>query len=150
MCSPSRLEYGQFHQYSPPVGLTPELGYHPATIFSPVSALQMSDPKRAEFLTSLMDVDSRKEASSPVGRKEEGNTRVKDENKGDDGKSVNGSECVFVTYCWVVCVCSVGGFFREMLFKWHTSMALRFCHFYQMNVLKLIKKKENLFFYRCL
>ena len=83
--SSGRLEYSQFHQYSPPVGLTPDLGYHPAAIFSPLSALHMADPKRAEFLTSLMDHDGRKESHSPpLGRKDE----VKDEGgKDSDGKS---------------------------------------------------------------
>ena len=72
-----RLEYGQFHQYSPPIGLTPELGYHPAAVFSPVTALQMSEPKRAEFLTSLMDVEGRKDINSPA-KKDDSSDRHKD------------------------------------------------------------------------
>ena len=48
-----RLEYGQFPQYSPPVGLTPDLGYHPAHVF-PAAALHVAaEQKRNDFLAAM-------------------------------------------------------------------------------------------------
>lgn len=56
-------------------------------MFSPVTALQMAEPKRAEFLTNIMDVDNRKDINSPA--KKDDHDRVKDENKDSEMKSVN-------------------------------------------------------------
>ena len=48
-----RLEYGQFPQYSPPVGMTPDLGYHPAHVF-PAAALHVAaEQKRNDFLAAM-------------------------------------------------------------------------------------------------
>ena len=61
-----RLEYGQFPQYSPPVGMTPELGYHPAHVF-PAAALHVAaEQKRNDFLAAMNKQNlMQKESVSP-------------------------------------------------------------------------------------
>ncbi len=61
-----RMEYGQFPQYSPPVGMTPDLGYHPAAHVFPAAALHIhaaAEQKRNDLFNAMKQQQLQKETS---------------------------------------------------------------------------------------
>ena len=59
------MEYGQFPQYSPPVGMTPDLGYHPAAHVFPAAALHIhaaAEQKRNDLFNAMKQQQLQKEA----------------------------------------------------------------------------------------
>ena len=76
------------------MGITPDMGYHPAPHMFPATALHIpvNDHKRPDFLGGLVDHDSRKDHGSPTIRREENGEKTNGEDKKEpDVKMVNGS-----------------------------------------------------------
>ncbi|XP_013412830.1 nuclear receptor subfamily 2 group E member 1 isoform X2 [Lingula anatina] len=71
----TRFEYTQFHQYSPPIGLTPDFGYHGSQLYQPSALNMISDIKRTSSVVSLpkenAQLDKSSSASSASQRNEQ-------------------------------------------------------------------------------
>ena len=93
-----RLEYGQFPQYSPPVGMTPELGYHPAHVF-PAAALHVAaEQKRNDFLAAMNKQNlMQKESVSPKNADEAEKNEEAIKTTKIDGLGVSGELLVRIT-----------------------------------------------------
>ena len=104
----SRLEYGQFPQYSPPVGMTPELGYHPAHVF-PAAALHVAaEQKRNDFLAAMNKQNlMQKESVSPKNADEAENNEEAIKTTKIDGLGVSGEFRIQRNHINIFEACSV-------------------------------------------